>query len=222
MNDDGIAARVAARYPTHFLRSYVRTKVRTDPVYRAALENLRDVHTPILDLGCGAGVLAFFLREHGLTVPIEGVDHDRRKIDVAEGMVRSGERLRFRAGDVRDESGFAGSVVLLDVLHYFTAEEQSRILRSVAGSVAPGGVAILRDAIRDHSWRFRVTWLAETFARTVRWLRAERLEFPTLESISGMFPAEQFTRTVQPLWGRTPFNNYLLVFKRSSDGMTNE
>ncbi|MEO6260662.1 MAG: class I SAM-dependent methyltransferase [Thermoanaerobaculia bacterium] len=222
MSSDDIAAKVADRYPSHFLRSYVRTKIRTDPVYLAALKNLREARNPILDLGCGAGVLAFFLREHGLTVAIEGIDHDRRKIDVAERMVRPGEHLQFREGDIRELPRFSGSVVMLDVLHYFTQQEQGVILRKVAESVAPGGVAILRDAIRDESWRFRVTWLAEAFARATRWLRAERLEFPTLESIRKMFPEDQFTATVTPLWGGTPFNNYLLVFKRSSAGMTNE
>ena len=32
----------------------------------------------LLDLGCGLGLLAFCLREHGLTVPIHGIDYDER------------------------------------------------------------------------------------------------------------------------------------------------
>ena len=222
MSNDDVAKRVAARYPTRFLRSYVQAKVRTDPVYGATLEVLRDTSLPILDLGCGAGVLSFFLREQGLTVPIEGIDHDRRKVVIAQEMIRTGERLSFREGDVRGSLHFSGNVVLLDVLHYFMRGEQDQILLAAAGATAPGGAVILRDAIRDGSWRFRATWAGEVFARGTRWLRAERLEFPTRESIGAMFPEGEFTREVRPLWGHTPFNNYLFVFRRSSAGMTNE
>ena len=222
MSDDDVAKRVAARYPTRFLRSYVRTKIDTDPVYGAVLDALRHTRLPILDLGCGAGVLPFFLREQGVRVPIEGIDHDHRKVAVAQKMVGTGERLSFRQGDVREPLQFSGNIVLLDVLHYFTRLEQDQILRAAASLTAPGGVVILRDAIRDGSWRFRLTWMAEAFARGIRWLRAERLDFPTRESIAAIFPAERFTREVRPLWGHTPFNNYLFVFRRSSEGMTNE
>ena len=60
----------------------------------------------------------------------------------------------------------------------------------------------------------------ETFARGVRWLKAERLNFPRRETIVEAFRG--FESEIVPLWGRTPFNNYLFVFKRASSGMTNE
>ena len=64
--------------------------------------------------------------------------------------------------------------------------------------------------------------MAEAFASEIRWLRAERLDFPTRESITSIFPADRFTREVRPLWAHTPFNNYLLVLRRSSERMTND
>lgn len=110
----------------------------------------------------------------------------------------------------------AGStVVLIDVLHYFSAEEQRRILENAAAS-AP--LVIIRDAIRDGSMRYRLTAAQEAFSRAIRWLRAERLNFPTRESIVAPFAG--FTSDVRPLWGNTPFNNYLFVFRRSGEGMT--
>ena len=70
------------------------------------------------------------------------------------------------------------------------------------------------------TWRYRATYAQETFARGVRWLKAKRLNFPRRETIVGAFSG--FESEIFPLWGRTPFNNYLFVFKRASSGMTNE
>ncbi|MGZ4778569.1 MAG: hypothetical protein ACXV5L_05190, partial [Thermoanaerobaculia bacterium] len=68
--------------------------------------------------------------------------------------------------------------------------------------------------------RYRLTYAAELFARSVRWLKAGELNFPTRESIVGPFREKGFEVEVSPLWGRTPFNNYLFMFRRPMSGTT--
>lgn len=209
---------IAARYESRFLRHYVQSKLRNDPVYAAVAERLRGHAHPLVDVGCGAGVLEFFLRESGIGVPIIGIDFDARKIDAAKKASRDRD-LTFVVGDARDELPREHSVVLLDVLHYFSASDRARILRNAANAVPPGGVVIIRDAIRDDSWRYRATRFAELFATGIRWLKAERLEFPTRDEIVQAFAG--FACESVPMWGRTPFNNYLFVFRRPSSGTAN-
>lgn len=208
-------SRVHGLYPTRFLRQYVKRKTATDPLYDEVVERLRGSRDPILDLGCGIGVLAAVLRERGIDAPVLGIDHDAKKIDVARNAVRF-EGVDFETRDVRDFPEWRGTVVMLDLLHYFDAETQSRMLARAAQSAA---TIIVRDALRDGSWRYRVTVAQERFSRAIGWLRGERLEFPTRESIARHF--DGFVAHVTPAWGRTPFNNYLFVFKRSSAGTTN-
>ena len=43
-------------------------------------ESLLDGGRTALDIGCGIGLLEFYLRERGLTFPIHGVDFDIEKI----------------------------------------------------------------------------------------------------------------------------------------------
>ncbi len=107
--------------------------------------------------------------------------------------------------------------MLLDLLHYFREEEQSRILASAA---ATANTVIIRDAIRDGSLRYRLTYLQEVFSRVIRWLRADRLHFLMRDDV--IRPFGGFQVEILPLFGRTPFNNYLFVFRRSTDGMTKE
>lgn len=195
----------AARYETRFLRSYARSKLATDPLYAAVAERLRGTHGTIADIGCGIGLMAAYLREDGFAQPIIGVDHDAKKIEQARRAVPS---AAFVVGDARDAIPNVSSILLLDVLHYFDDEEQERIL----GDAARGELVIIRDALHDRSWRYRMTMLAEMFARAIRWTKAERLNFPTRERIERAFVG--FQQEIVPMWGATPFNNYLFVFRK--------
>lgn len=214
MTTEDLAGSIAARYPTRFLREYVRWKIRLDPVYAAVFERLRGSEQPLLDVGCGIGILALYLRARGFEAPIRGIDHDGRKIAIARTVMPD---AAFDVADARQATSGGSTIVLLDLLHYFRAEERAGILAAAAANAT---TVIIRDAIRDGSWRYRVTYLQEVFSRAVRWLRAERLRFPAREEL--MRPFAKFDAEVVPLYGRTPFNNYLFVFKRSSVGMTNE
>jgi SAM-dependent methyltransferase len=193
----------------------------TDPAYDAVLQRLAGTTEPLLDIGCGIGLLALYLRRSGFTAPITGVDHDARKIAIAR-RVANGERdLRFVEADARQPIDFRGNVVLLDLLHYFTDEEQMRILRNAAQAIPLGGLLIIRDGLLDGTFRYRITHALETIARRTRWLKAERLNFPTRERIEEPL-REHFREEVRSMSGFMPFNNYLFVFRRSSDGTTNE
>ncbi len=209
--------RVAALFDSRFLRGYARGKIEHDPVYAAVFARIPDM--PLVDLGCGIGLLPFYLRERGFNQPILGVDHDARKVSAAatatDGRYHA---LTFRTGDARESLSFLGSVVMLDLLHYFDDATQLRILRNAAACVMPGGAAIIRDALRDGTWRYRLTYLQESAARAIGWLRAERLNFPTRQTLVAAF--DGFTVEEIPLRGGLPLNNYLFVFRRPSSGIT--
>lgn len=209
-----VARAISRRYASRFLQGYVKSKVASDPVYRAVLARLRGLAGPLLDIGCGIGLLGQIVRASGFSLEVVGVDFDERKIDAAKRATAGIEGLRFELGDARQRREFAGSVVLLDLLHYFRDDEQREILENAASYARPGDAVIIRDCINDGSWRYRATWLEETFATSFGWLRGERLEFPTAESVGSVFRGRGFDEEIVPLWGRTPFNNHLLTFRK--------
>ncbi|HEX9163841.1 MAG TPA: class I SAM-dependent methyltransferase [Thermoanaerobaculia bacterium] len=209
---------VAEQFGSPFLRSYARSKLKIDPVYPAVLELLRGSTAPLYDIGCGVGLLEFFLRASGFPHAITGIDHDARKVAKANELASRYSGLEFRSGDARDPVPSGTNVVLIDVLHYFSDADQRLILASAAAAVPPRGIVIIRDAVRDNSLRYRITVAQEGFSRAVHWLRAERLNFPTRDTITSAF--DGFEAEVVPMWGRTPFNNYLFVFRRSGAGTT--
>ncbi|MEO8215842.1 MAG: class I SAM-dependent methyltransferase [Acidobacteriota bacterium] len=207
---------LASLYPTRGLRSYVHAKLLWDPFYEAVCSRLERSSLPLLDVGCGIGILSFYLRARGFHPPIVGIDTDEKKIDTARAIARGRyERLDFRVADARRglEKG-SGNVVMADMLHYMGDDDRDRLLGETAERVSPGGMVLIRDCVRDSSLRYRATYLEELLATKIGWLHVPVLNFPSAEMISAPFRAHGFTEERIPLWGRTPYNNYLFVFAR--------
>ncbi len=207
--------RVAALFRRRWLRHYVASKLRSDPVFPAVYEQLRSSAEPLLDVGCGVGLLPFYLRERGFLQSIHGLDRDSRKI--AHGQMAAGRYrdIHFTAHDVRNEPPpFAGNVALLDVLHYLAPAQQQTLLATLAARVPAGGVLLVRDSPRDPTARFWATYAGERFAQAISWNVGVPLHFPARETLDTAFDENEFTREEQPAWGKTPFNNRLFIFRR--------
>ena len=209
-------ARVAARFDERWLRIYAGRKLRSDPIYPAAFELFRASRQPLVDVGCGVGLLAFYLRERNFLAPICGLDRDGRKIERAQAVAARAYRdLEFIEQDVsRAPLPRAGHIVLADLLHYLPPNEQADLLGQLAAGLAPGVMLVIRDCPRDGNVRFWLTRLAERFAQAITWNMKTPLHFPTRAEICAAFNNQEFSRTVAPLWGRTPFNNHLFIFCR--------
>ncbi len=207
-------ARVAARFGEHWLRLYAGRKLRSDPVFPAAFGLLQHSHEELIDIGCGVGLLGLYLRERNFQPPIVGIDRDRRKIARARAASAGYPSLEFIEKDAGENLERTGSLVLFDVLHYLSPNEQERLLNRLLPRVVPGGLLVIRDCPRDRNTRFWLTFLAERFAQIITWNVAAPLHFPSRDQICGRFSPDEFESTIEPLWGATPFNNHLFIFRR--------
>jgi len=102
------------------------------------------------------------------------------------------------------------------VLHYLPAGHQQLALAEAAACVPPGGMIVIRNVVRDASWRFRATVIEENFIRALRWMRYPVTHYPERDEIEAPLRATGFTTEVKPLWGRTPFNSYLFIARRGA------
>lgn len=201
---------IAGFYDAHWDRHYAAAKLRTDPLYTALARDLRDSTLPLLDIGCGIGLSAFFLRARGMEFPIHGLDYDPRKIRSA---IRAAERaglqdVTFTPHDARSGlPGHQGNVCILDILQFFTPVEQETLLASAAALVPPGGLLLIRSGIRDDSWRFKTTVAGDLLAKATRWMKAPPTHYPTRADFERIL-TEFGDLEIIPLWGKTPFNNH--------------
>ena len=213
---ENACARVALQFRSPWLRHYAGGKLRTDRIYSAAYDLLGQSPEPILDVGCGLGLLAFYLRERACRQPILGLDLDARKIGCGSSIAARryrGVELRFQdvEGPLPD---FRGNIALFDVLHYLSRRAQISLLSRLAERVAPGGLLVIRDALREMRPRYWTTWLAEKLGQLISWNVHAALHFPSRQSIDDVFDREKFHRQSRPLWGASPINNHIFIFRR--------
>ncbi|EIM00116.1 methyltransferase domain-containing protein [Rhodanobacter sp. 115] len=215
-SDRTIRHAIASRYDTHGRRGYVRGKLAGDPVYAAMAGVLAGAEPlPLLDIGCGMGLLGQYLHAHGALHGYLGIDHDERKIASARHAAAAlGNGLQWRCTDAAELPDFHGHVALLDVLHYLPANQQAAVLALAARHLAPGGRLVIRNVLREPNWRYHATRLEEFFLHATGWMRVAPQHYPSADEIRTELEGAGLLVQTRPLRGHTPFNSYLIVARR--------
>ena len=218
--DSVTAARIARAYlPRHPLGNrwdyyYTRAKLGSDPLYPGVLQALRGSDAPVLDLGCGLGLLAHALRQDGQTMEYRGVDNDASKIARAQkvadknGLADAG----FEVVDLaRGTPAHQGSVAILDVLQYLSADDQRRLIANAMDMLVPGGRLVIRTALGDDSHRGRTSRITDRLANLIGWMQFRPKCYPDADALRAQLDATGLQTAFSPLYGNTPFNNWLIV-----------
>lgn len=212
---DAVDIRTIARsFQSRWIQGYARGKLSTDPAFAAAATELGAWPAPVLDIGCGIGLLGHYLRAAGVDSEYLGIDTDARKIAAARSGTDRRLGLDFEQISAEAMPRWQGHVVMLDMLHYLKRERQQTLLTHAAKQVAPGSTLFVRNVLRDSTWRFQVTRAEEALLRCSRWIRVPTRHYPTAEEIRGALANSGLSVTIAPLWGRTPFNSYMVRGRR--------
>jgi len=209
---------IAGRFlPSRWHYYYARSKLATDPLYAAVAAALAGTDAPLLDLGCGVGLLVHYCRASGISLPYFGIDNDGQKVSLARSAAaRAGfTGCEFEARDLAlGWPKHRGSVALLDVLQFVPPQQMSAVIAQAAACITESGRLIIRTGMQDGSWRTRITRAADWFARGIRWMNAAPRAYPTRGFLEEQLAAQGLEAEFRPLWGNTPFNNWLVVARR--------
>jgi len=211
---DGATAAERSRF------HYVRTKLLGDPVARLVADvegEAPGALGEVLDIGTGRGQLPILLVELGRATSARGVDWDEAKVEAGREAAARGAPLAvtLERGDARSADYVpADTVLLIDLIHYFTIDEQDEILRRAAAAVRPGGRLLVREADTERGIRSVLTLLEERVFTAVHFNRGERVRFRPAREIAARLTEAGLACEVRPAWGRTPFSNVLVVGRR--------
>jgi SAM-dependent methyltransferase len=130
----------------------------------------------VLDLGCGAGDVAFIAA--GMVGPdgsVVGVDHSAQAL--ARARLRAGQRglrqVRFVEGDISDPAPGGPFDAIVERLSLWALPDPAAVLRKQATVLRPGGLVVPMEAdlaslrwLPDTPFSVQVkSWLVEAFAR---------------------------------------------------------
>ncbi|MDQ3206249.1 MAG: class I SAM-dependent methyltransferase [Pseudomonadota bacterium] len=213
----------AAFLPSHPLGNrwdyyYSRTKLGSDPLYPGVADALRGTRAPLLDMGCGLGLLAHTLHADGIELDYRGVDSDAGKIARAtRAAARAGlAHAHFEAVDLtRVLPAHRGSVAILDVLQFIPPLAQARALDAAIAMLVPGSRLVIRTGLDDGSGRARITLAVDVFSRVLGWMNAAPRHYPMRDELLSRLRSAGLEVEMTALYGNTPFNNWRLVATRS-------
>ncbi len=222
--------RSAGRFAWHFSRS----KLKRDPVFVGLLERgiIPDAQR-LVDLGCGQGLLASWLRsaralhDAGHWRPdwpappnvgrIFGLELMQK--DVERARVALADRGDFEQGDVRTaDFGKADVVVILDVLHYIEYHDQLNVLRRVRDALLPGGLFLTRIGNAQGGLPFLASQWVDN---AVSFSRGHRLRASYCRSTADwtmILERLRFRVDSLPMCRRTPFANVMLIARVDGSG----
>jgi SAM-dependent methyltransferase len=216
---DEAVQRTAALYSadSRFAAGYVRGKLRGDPVFRQLVERAPFAE-PLVDLGCGRGQTELLLTLLLGQLEAQGFDWDEAKVRLArQAAARSGcgAKLRFEVGDLRTlEYPPAGTVLMLDVLHYNPLAVQDDMLRRAARCLQPGGRLFVREVDAAGGLRARLNILQERVCCFFGLNRGATLCFRSADSIEAVLRDEGLFATRGASWQGTVLANVLIEARR--------
>jgi 2-polyprenyl-3-methyl-5-hydroxy-6-metoxy-1,4-benzoquinol methylase len=218
MPDAFSAFQIARAYgSSRFLRSYIATKMTTDPVYKISWKFISMRQKPVWDIGCGFGLLGISMRGAGLTERYRGFDTRAWKVNKGMDAMRhfGFEDIGFEVRETLSAKIPEGATVcMFDVLHSLPPPEQNAMLERLASAAESGSLILLRTTFKDSGGRYLMTYLAEFYARLIRWTRAGDLNFPSKRDLVSFFKRRGLGIAVTPIPGKTPFLGELVVIEK--------
>jgi uncharacterized protein (DUF2062 family)/2-polyprenyl-3-methyl-5-hydroxy-6-metoxy-1,4-benzoquinol methylase len=217
---ESVALRYGRSRPAAFY--YVRTKLSSDPVARAIVA-MGQEHSlgDVVDVGCGRGQILALLLEMKAASRVTGFDWDPKKLE--DGRHAAGPMggsvgplaLEFEVGDARTHPiPPCDTVLLIDVLHYFTDEEQTAMIARAAD--AARSRVLVRELDPDRGWRSFLTRVQEAVTTKIRFNKGARVRVRPIRCVVDALDSAGFDVTVEPCWGSTPLANVLVIATRRS------
>ena len=197
-----------------WLQGYIAGKLAWDPVFTTAWKIIINRGKPVLDIGCGLGLLGISMRAAGIPFPYRGADPSIWKINKALETMRyyGFEEVAFEVNDALNTPIPQGvTVFVVDVLHYLKPAEQKKMLDRLADAAEAGSLVLIRTSFKGGGLRYALTLAQEFWTRISGWIRGGAINFPVRKELLGVFKKRSLKVMVTPLWGKTPFASELIV-----------
>jgi uncharacterized protein (DUF2062 family) len=202
---------------------FARGKLRRDPVYRAALEELGTARGTLIDIGCGQGLMLAVLVEARLSAArgdwpadaplprferLIGIESRGRVAGLASRALAGAAEI-VEAAAPAGLPGACSAVLLFDVLHLCPVADQVEILHEVFDRLPADGVVLVREVDAAAGRGFHAVRIGNRIKALAvgRW--RQRFHFRTAAAWRAVFEEIRFVVETRPMGEGTPFANVL-------------
>jgi dolichyl-phosphate beta-glucosyltransferase len=170
-----------ADFPT---RVFLQARWRLTPYLEMA--SRLPLRGPILDLGCGHGLLALTAALESSSREVLAVDHDDARILLAHTAAQGVSNIRVQKGSLLEPPRLSkpyAAVTAIDVMHYFSPTLQESILKNLYDLLNTGGTLLVREVNPNGGWISKWNRIYEKIATGIGFTQAEPqgLHFRTQE-----------------------------------------
>jgi len=149
------------------LEWYMKIKVRLENNYQMFVDILPKKGN-IMDIGCGYGFLAYMLGYTSKERRVTGIDYDEEKISIAQNGYHKPANTSFLTANAVDyDFPSQDAIILNDVLHYLTDDDQVILLDKCISKLNQNGMIVIRDGVKELAGRHRGTRLSELFSTRI-------------------------------------------------------
>jgi 2-polyprenyl-3-methyl-5-hydroxy-6-metoxy-1,4-benzoquinol methylase len=214
---DGLGRQVLGLYSGAPLvvRAHVTVRWASCP-FRAVAAQM-PASGPLLDVGCGHGLLSLLLALGSPDRQVTGIDVDDAKLAAARAAAVAGG-LAATFGPAEDGKLPAGpwaGIAIVDVLYLLSAPDQRALLGACAEALEPGGTLVVKEMAPAPRWKATWNTVQETAAVKVLGITAgEEFTFLSPADLAEAMAAGGLTVTDRPLHRGYPHPHHLLVGRK--------
>jgi 2-polyprenyl-3-methyl-5-hydroxy-6-metoxy-1,4-benzoquinol methylase len=201
-------------------RLHVRARWLTAPL--TAVERAVPVRGRILDLGCGHGLLTFYLALSAPGRTVLGVDIDAEKIEQARAAAAAlapGEAdVSFRTVEADHlPDGAFDAIVVADVLYLLGSPARRQLLDAAVDRLAPDGVLLLKETARTPRWKGALTVAQERVATRLGITAGEAVDFEDPSIFVSHLEGRGLRATIERLDRGYPHPHVLITARRAEE-----
>jgi len=204
-------SRVVALYTGFLSKLYVRLRFIICPFEK--VEKYVPKTGTLIDVGCGFGLFAFYLKFTAPARNVIGCDLDSSRIARANAIRKQKKinGIHFFVKDVKNLTlGNVRAVTMVDLLHHVPYPIQKKLIREIAQKLSPRGKLIIKDL--DDKPRWKHYW---NFAHDAVMTRTTKLYFIPSRKLVPLLESCGFTVKVHDLRSTLiPYNHVLYVAQK--------
>ena len=185
---------------------------------RAALSDLTVLERhaprsgPILDLGCGHGLVSNLLALGSAGRDVLGIDIDAEKIAAARRTVGNRANVRFERADALAAAGGPyAAITIADVTYLIPPAGQRRLLAHCHQLLEPDGVLLWKSQVRQPRWKYAITWGQEWIMTQLGPTQGHGLYFLDTDESLDALRAGGFRAVALPLRSWRPYTDILFI-----------